>query len=439
VVTAVVFVAGLARAEQAPAEKGASSDALAASASRETTVIEEIPPRASVEETLETDVEETLETDVEETLETDVEETLETDSEAAGEEVQANCSGENDTQPTVAEDRSPMSVRLAEGRAGDRPWGVMAVLDHSLGTGGFIRDKTLRASRAYFAQNWDLRPFYTFDVLDHKLKVMGRFSFEIELSEPDANPARRFKPFDSSLFVTDHNVYTEPLTHIRFNAGMRVLFPTSYESIEVAKRWTAISLIAGASRTLGPLYLKYSFSFSKNFNSSKGQQLTKDAGARTTKTVGVPPARGDVVEAAAGSFPVGLNMSFSISNSFAMTYNFDKNLTSTYSLTILNSFRYGQDNINTDDEFTSPYADDGRGRVDILRPTLDVTYVLDELIGKVYPLPISLMVSLGVTAQHPAQSADNSGIRWPIFINVLGDNQAAHNYANFFFDLIGVY
>lgn len=336
--------------------------------------------------------------------------------------------GETDT------DTRPASVKLAEGGTADRAFGALVVLDHSMGTGTFLKDPTLRASRAYVVQSWDLRPTYKFDFFDHKLKAGGRFLFEVELTTPDTNPARRFRPADSSLYVLDNNIYTEPFTGVTFSGVARWFLPTSWESVNVTKRWGAFALGAGASRSFGPVYLDYGFSFTKNVNGTKGMQIPTDVAPHAFLG---PAGRGD--ELPLDAIDNGLNKSFRITNSFAVTYNFTDNLSASYALLILNDFRYTQDNINTVDEYTSRYADAGRGRVDSLWPTLDVTYVLDEVVGKLYPLPFSLMVSGGITALHPAQRADNGAILWPVLWNVMAFNRAADNYATFYLDLVGVY
>jgi hypothetical protein len=334
---------------------------------------------------------------------------------------------------TATDDR-PASVRLSDGDASERVWGALVILDHSMGTGTFLADSTLRGARAYVAQSWDLRPYYRFKFLDHNLKVSGRFVFELEMTQPDTNPARRFKPLDMTVTLSDANVYTEPVSGVTFNAGLRLAIPTSWESINVNKRWTAGSLLLGASRSFGQVYLEYSFGFTKNFNSTKGKQNSTDVPWHPF----IGPARRGV-EVPDDAVTVGMNASYRFSNSFAVTYNFTDNLNASYSLLIYNDFKYRQDDVNVIDGFASVNADDGRGRSDMLWPTLDVTYVLDELVAKVYPLPFSLMVSGGITSLHPAQTANNEGIMWPFFYQAMASNRAANNYASFYLDLVGVY
>ncbi len=335
------------------------------------------------------------------------------------------------------EDDRPASVRLAEGGAADRAFGALVVLDHTLGVGTFVRDATLRGSRAYVAQSWDLRPTYKFEAFGHKLKAGARFLFELELTTPDSNPARRFKPSDISVYLLDNNIYTEPLTGVTFTGVARWFLPTSWESVNVTNRYSALALGAGANRTFGPVYLEYGFSFTKNLNSTKGLQTPTDVPLHSFAGAG---RRGDALPLEVGdSYDNGLNKSFRLTNSFAVTYNFDEHLSASYSLALLNDFRYTQDNVNVVDELSSPFADAGRGRTDSLWPTLDVTYVLDDLVAKVYPLPFSLMASVGLTALHPAQTRDNGNLIWPFFYQALGTNRAANNYASFYLDLVGVY
>jgi hypothetical protein len=342
---------------------------------------------------------------------------------------------EDSGESARAPDLRPASVRLAEGDA-TRPWGLLVQLKHSLGTGVFLADDTLRQSRSYVAQAWNIRPSYAFDAWGHRLRVSARLLFEIEYTEPDGNPPRRFSPRDASIGLSDTHLYTEPGSGVRFNAGLRWYFPTSYESLNVTRRWGALTLLAGASRTFGPVYLSYGLSFTKNFNSSKGLSDHSDVAVRTWGA-GVLSGAGAVDPGT--SFPDGLATSFSVTNSFTITYNIDESLSVSYSLMIWNLFEYTQDNVNTEDELTSPFADAGRGRSDLLWPTLDVTWALNGVLEPLVHLPFSLLVSAGITARHPAQTANNGDLMWPFFYPAFADSRAAENYGSVFIDITGVY
>ena len=126
-------------------------------------------------------------------------------------------------------------------------------------------------------------------------------------------------------------------------------------------------------------------------------------------------------------------------NSFGVDYSVTENLSVSYSLLIRNFFSYTDDNVNAVDGYTSPYADAGRGRVDQLWPSLSVDYGVDEWVKKVADLPVSLSVSAGITALHPAQTRDNKGIMWPFFYQAFAQNRAANNYGSVFADITGTF
>ncbi len=372
-----------------------------------------------------------------EDLEADMEVAKEKIDAAGYEEIEAMPVSEGSaTEMQTEVNDVPASVRLSEGDT-SKAWGMLVVMNHSMGTGTFLADSTQRSTYAYVGQSWDLRPSYMFDFMGHNLKAMARLGFELELTEPNANPARRFNPADASLYLMDNNIFTEPVSGVRFTGGVRYFFPTSYQSINVSERWGALSLFGSANRSFGPLYLVYSFGFTKNFNATKGAQVFKPMGARIRRD----NPNDDLPSPAdsAGDYAVGFNSSFLFSNSLAATYNFTDELSLSYSVALRNSFKYTQNNVNVVDEHTSPNADNDTGRSDTLLSTLDVTYVLDGVIKPLVDLPFSLMASVGLSAEHPAQTASNDGIMWPFFYQAMAENRAANNYATFYVDLMGVY
>ncbi|MBI3179420.1 MAG: hypothetical protein HYZ27_07140 [Deltaproteobacteria bacterium] len=351
---------------------------------------------------------------------------LESDMEAAQEKTQAY--EEIEPAPAGAAQTQTMATIRAKEEAEKKPWAVMVILDHAVGSGSFISDSTLRASRAYVAQSWDIRPSYTFPVADHKLKLGGRFVVEYEYTTPDTNPARRFKPADSRLYLSDAELYVEQLTGITFNAAATLFLPTSYESINVNKRWAGLRATAGASRSIGPVDLEYALAATKYLNSDKYRTVYSDV---------LRDGEGELSGTSEPGTYLGgpANTSFDIINSFGVTYNVTETLSVAYSLLIWNTFAYRDDAVNSEDELASVNADAGRGRTDMLWPSLEVAYRLDDVVKDI--LPFKLTVAGGITALHPAQTADNQGILWPVFYQAFGQNRAANNYGSIYFDLIG--
>lgn len=376
---------------------------------------------------------EASDTEAEEDTATEVVEEIEATSVTAAEAAPVTAV----TSESKDQDNRPAQLKLAEGDTG-KVWGVSVILDHALGTGVFAAEDTLSSTNAYVAQSWGIRPVYKFKLLDHNLRLSGKIGFDIELTTPNSNPARRFDFKDIGVSLSDPVLWTEPFTEIMFSASVGLTFATSYKSINSAERWLGAKAAVGAGRAIGPVYLKYGFGFTKNFNGSRLAQSVSDVGLRQTDLAGLPSVRGPGTFTDPGDFGIGFNTSFSISNSFSATYNILDELSVTYAVSLVNGFKYCADNVCVDDEFTSVNADTGRGRTDMLWPTLDVTYVLDGVMEKVYPLPFTLMVSAGLTALHPAQTENNDGIMWPFFYNVLG-NRSTENLASYYLSLAGVY
>ncbi len=322
---------------------------------------------------------------------------------------------------TVAEE-------LAEVKSG---FSATVVLDHSLGTGTFLANDALRSSDSYVAQSWDIRPSYAFTEWGHKLKATARFVFELEYTTPNETEGRRFKPADTRLYLSDAEVYKEPLSGVVFNAGVNWSLPTSWESINVRKQWSAFTGNVGAKRSIGPVDLSYSFGVTKYLNSSKVKvargQVAREGEAEILSSVSDP------IQIQAGA----ANNNWLLNNSFDVSYNVTETLAVTYSLAILNYFKY---TIAADrDQYTSINADPGVGRADMLWPTLDATYALSSALGDKLDLPVKLYLSAGITALHPAQSDNNETIIWPVFVQALASNRAADNYGSFYFDITGTY
>ncbi|MBI5507110.1 MAG: hypothetical protein HY903_00025 [Deltaproteobacteria bacterium] len=338
----------------------------------------------------------------------------------------------------TATGETALQARLSgtEGLDTGRPYGALVILDHSIGTGTFMNDGTLRSSRAYVAQSWDIRPHYVFDFKGIKLKANGRFLFEYEYTTPDTSPARRFKPLDTTLQVGAPEIYKEPLSEVSFNVALRLLLPTSYESIKVRKQWSALGFTAGAQRFFGPLHVSYSFAMTKYINSQRYASSYRSVCRSSDPCDSVPTGIQDSPAQVAAGFA---NNSFLISNQFGVDYSITEELSVSYGLLIRNFFRYTADNVNVIDNYTSPNADDGRGRVDQLWPSLSVDYVVDGLVKKVADLPVSLTASLGITSLSPAQTSDNKGIYWPFFYQAFAQDKAANNYGSVFFDITGTY
>ena len=346
---------------------------------------------------------------------------------------------ENALIGTKGESRLEAKLSGTEGLDSARPWGGVIVLDHFVGSGTFMSDATLRSHFAYVGQSWDIRPHYVFDFQSIKLKAAARILFEYEYTTPDTSPARRFKPADTTLSLSAPELYREPWSEVSLNASIRWLLPTSWESINVKEQWGAAGFAIGAQRFFGPLHVAYSFAMYKYFNSEIARTTVGSVcplGASCYKAGRDAPPSGTGAEF---SYPAGpLNYSFAVLNTFAVDYSISENMSVSYSLLIRNFFAYKDSNVNVADSYCSPVGDcTERGQTDELWPSLSVDYVIDEWVKKAVDLPVSLSVSAGITALHPAQTKDNKSIMWPFFYQAFAQGRAADNYGSVFLDLAG--
>lgn len=322
-------------------------------------------------------------------------------------------------------------VAADEAKAGEDEdktgFGLSFSLGHAIGTGTFVSNGELRERSNFVGQSWEISPSYKFNFMGQKLSASARFGLAVELTTPDSNPARRFDPSDIGLSLSAGKLWEEPVTGVAFGAKLSSSIPASYSSLYVRKQWTTLGASGNASRSFGPVDLRYSLGITKYFNSSAVPEKTVDV-ARESDIL----SRNDD-----GSFTVGAgfgNTSFALSNSMNVGYNATEQLSFGYSVGIRNSFKY---DVAADDELTADFADAGRGRVDQLNSGIDVSYALSPDLEGVVDLPFDLSLSAGISTSHPAVKADNSGIMWPVFVNSFGANRAANNYGIITFDVTG--
>ncbi len=314
--------------------------------------------------------------------------------------------------------------------AGKR-WGGMVVLDHAVSTGTFVNNAGLRDRSNSITQNWDARIFYNTKLLGKKLMLGVRANLGLSLTVPDSNPGRRIIPYDLRLYATMPSAYVEPVTGVSFFVSAQALLPTSYESLNVTKRRLGVRGLVGAMRSFGPLSINYFFIATKNFNSSKVAVRTSDI-SRSSDPILSRNANGSV-QVASGQ----ANASFDIRNSIGLNYSINDYWSLNWSLDFVNVFRY--ELYSQTDAFSSAYADAGAGRMDLLEPSLGFYFSASDAFAKYVELPFSLGIQGGISASHPAQTADNKSIMWPFFYNSFGQNRAANNYGSVYLDLVGIF
>lgn len=331
-----------------------------------------------------------------------------------------------------------------------KPFGFYVGVSHGIGSGTFIKSNCpgtgaqpindpaaeLAAGHscignrtANVSQSWDIRPKINFELLGHKLTIMARWLIDFEFTTPDSPAPQQVTPYDLSFYLIDPEVYKEPFTDITFNGTFRLFVPTSRESINVTSMIMGLQLYAGASRSIGPVDLGYTFGLRKNFNA---HPVTKNVGATRMSDYG--QAHGIEMQ-----IPKGVpNTEWQVSNTFEVIWHPIEELSVGYSLLIYSNIKYNTH--NTRDEWDAPLAQLGwQNGADYFWPTWEVAYNLTQGLSDTVDLPLDLSVALGATALHPVQGMNNEGFIAPVVFNTYSADKAPHNYSTIYLDLIGSY
>lgn len=326
--------------------------------------------------------------------------------------------------------QAPAGITASLNAAGNKPWVLSVRLEHDVGTGTFLRDATMRERNDQVIQSWNFAGIYNFHVKGHRIITSLRAGFDLELTVPNTNPGRRISPQSVSLSVADWGLYTEKHTDITFYGSANLFLPTTYED-RASKRYFSTRATLGLMRSFGPVTFYYSFGSTAGvYGSNVGVQRANLA--RSTDSIRTQLNNG-VYEMANG---IGVTQ-FDLRNSFNLMYSILPNLWLTYGVTVINAFRHGV--VSQRDAATSQFADAGMGRADTLSPGLDLSWQLRDVLKNVADVPVNLMLSLGISASHPAQTSDNKGYLWPIFYQAFATNRAANNYGQVYFSAMANY
>ncbi len=311
-----------------------------------------------------------------------------------------------------------------------KKFGLIATLSTFAGSGTFLDNSQLRHQNDYVAQILDVRPTLGFNLGAHRMRLQARLAFEMEYTQPNTNPSRRFKPFDTSVTFADDTLWD--FQEILFNAAFRLAFPTSYESISIRQQWLAATLSGGARRLVGPFQLLLAGGVTKYVNGAKTAQRRIDAPRDSDTEDTARPTISDPIDINAGY----ANNNWLISTTFGVTWLASDNLAVSYTVGLLNYIKY---TIADDrDQFTSPNADVGFGTGQLFQSGLNVSYDLTTLAQESLGLPFRLTASVGASSVHPVQQPDNTGWIAPIVFNTFFD-RAANNYGSVYFDLTAIY
>jgi hypothetical protein len=294
-------------------------------------------------------------------------------------------------------------------RKGLAPFTLNGKVEAGLGQGSFIADPNVR--NPYFAWGASFVPAY-YPIAALTLSVFAKISQEVTDSEIDSE-AQQVLFYDMQLRCR-YAVGTIPKLGIDVFSEVRLYLPTSlvsrYETLVIAPLGR-LSLI----RAFGPVVLGYSLMFRKNFHRYESP-LLDNAGDLPSAYV---RARRPEDPRGPSQAPIaGNNISFSLSNSFFVSYVPISRLSISAYYAISQSFTYRN---YAKDEFSSQYAEAGRGQRDVGIGGLEVWFRLDKRFS----------FSAGMYTGASPKTDDNKSFRFPFY----DFHSTALNLTTFYLDV----
>lgn len=296
------------------------------------------------------------------------------------------------------------------------PVGGTVIYENAVGRGSFL--SSAANQRPYWSMWFRVEPHYDVHGVDG-LRLALRFDLSVDVIEnADSSNTRpnQPQPGDLRLVASWRDVVEWEPIGLGLTPRVHLAFPTSWASRVTTK---VLGLHAGLTTTVAPLdwlEVYWSLGFTKNFNLYTNAVL--DDGDFSHP----PLARAGGAEAVAegltatGSAPT----SHSLANELGVSATFLEVLSVGLTWQIVNAWTYANYPI---DQWSSPHAVAGRGRLDVMVGTIDVTWeVLDYL-----------SLSVGTTTEQAPKTADNTGFRFPFWDTTNG----AANRQVFYLDVTG--
>lgn len=296
-----------------------------------------------------------------------------------------------------------------------RHFGGSVGIQTALGRGTFIADSW--SSRPWLGMTFSAKPRYRFD---DQVSVALGMSLSVDLVEnADAVNSRPQQVLLSDLTLSGRwsRIAHAKEEGLSFGATLALAFPTSLHS-QYASRVLALKPSADLSwAPLDWLELGYTLGLTKNFNTRTSPTLDADDFA-------LPPlGRAEGAESVApGLTSTGAGVtSWGLSNALSAIFTpVAEQLTVTLSFSLVNTWAYQS---LPADRYSSPYAQAGRARGDVMYGGLEVTWTPIEY----------LSVGLGTTTEQAPLTPDNESLRFPFWDTTNG----AANRQVFYLDLTG--
>lgn len=312
----------------------------------------------------------------------------------------------------------PDSVALLTGgtTGGERAhaFGGFVLLEQQLGSGTFVKNE--QARMPFYAWLLSLRPRYYFT---GQLFAELRLDLRQELTTSyvtKTTKKRQLMPSDTFLTLKYQNLVKIPWADIGVSPFIRLGAPTSYES-QYRNLYLSGAVGFDLTRLIGPVYLTYTFRFTKNFNKYTVATVPAD------KDRPVIAVRSGGAEDLGGYVATGANnLSFSVFNSIMASWIISDEWTFTLQWAVANAWTYFA---GPDDLLKAPEAKAGRGQRDVMYGIVDLTYQPWPYVG----------FSLGLSTIQPVKTADNKTIRFPFWdFHTPGDNNSV-----IYFDVFATY
>ena len=314
------------------------------------------------------------------------------DEPRGGDEVSAEDGGSEDDGEKTSEDQA-LARSLGMNAAEDKAWQLVASTGLSVGIGAFVADPNARRTRVRYNASFGLN--YNIPFIDTTVSIGTGFSQWLSRGGGQNEP-QEFRWSDSSLSFF-RPIYSIPVLDIFMIGSLGFGIPTSRMS-QQSDLITRITPSLTFIRRFGPLTLIYDITYAHNFHKYTSTTYDPSDVDILSRQGGAEDIAGDVI--AAG----GVLTERSLFNTFGVNFGF-----SGFLLAVRFGFGdfWGYDNntVTELDEYTSPYADVGRGHSQISFGTLRLSYMASQ----------HFIASLWVTSQQPWKTADNSGFRFPFF------------------------
>jgi len=294
---------------------------------------------------------------------------------------------------------------LLEAKAGKKPFplGAMVELTQAVGGGTFVSDPNVR--RAAYDVSLSLWPYWRIAPM---WRLTGKFDIAqsvVENYDSTATYRNRTVLADIVLDLTRMRFYTIPGAGISMSGSLILGFPTGPVS-QFRNQILSTMAKLSFSKIVGPVYLGYWVMGFKNFNEYESPTVSQDEEGEhvvLSHFQGNEQLTTDLVSVG------GANVSFGIVNTFIVSWNVTDEVALAVMYQINNSFAY---DVAPDDEYTSDFAEPGRGQRDSMRGIIDLTYQFTP----------ALSVSLGTDTLVAPKTANNDSFIFP-FANFSNDHR----------------